>query len=186
MTRSKFQHKYTAHKKYSYICKCILYRDDQCTSGSASIMAYATWIQIPARYVCIPNFSPGRSRHLARLGIILAVCVRFMNISGVNCDALKSFELDLILRALDLTMNHTLNQRIPVDRHMLTEIFKVCDTLSDIGCVLKAAFLFGLFGLLRQSNLATMSASSFEPRRRHTCRGNVYGGQTGQNLEIRP
>ena len=91
---------------------------------------------------------------------------------GAHCDALKSFELDLILRALDITMNHTPNQRIPVDRHMLTEICEVCDILLDIGCVLKVAFLFGFFGFLRQSNLAPRSASSFEPRR-HTCRGDV-------------
>lgn len=91
---------------------------------------------------------------------------------SIECAALQSFELDLILRALDLTMDHIPNQRIPLDQHMLNCICEVCDTLPDIGHVLKVAFLFGFYGFLRQSNLAPRTAQSFDPRR-HTCRGDI-------------
>ena len=91
---------------------------------------------------------------------------------SVNCTSLHSFDLDLILRALDLTMQHMPNQRIPIDTQTLKDICSICDSLGGIGTVCKVGFLFGYFGFLRQSNLAPKRATEFDPKR-HTCRGDI-------------
>lgn len=85
---------------------------------------------------------------------------------------LYSFELDLMLRSLDITLRHTPKQRLPITWKILRQLCQVCDGLDTIGCVLKCALLFGFFGLLRQSNLAPRSPSLFDPTR-HTCRGDL-------------
>ena len=91
---------------------------------------------------------------------------------GVECPSLQSFELDLMLRALGITMLHVPNQCLPITTTILQQICQVCSALGPLGRVLKCAFLFGFFGLLRQSNLAPKHESSFDPHR-HTCRGDV-------------
>ena len=69
------------------------------------------------------------------------------------CAVIKSFDLQLIQRALDTSMEHVPNQRLPVDQHMLRKLCHVCDLCGPIGRVLKVAFLFAYSGFLRQSNL---------------------------------
>lgn len=96
-------------------------------------------------------------------------CHKYLDI---DCPALHSFELDLMLRALDLTMRHIPNQRLPIDNAILVKLCYVCDYLGDLGRVLKVAFLFGYYGFLRQSNLAPRQAAIFDPKR-HTCRGDI-------------
>lgn len=91
---------------------------------------------------------------------------------GIDCPALQSFDLHLILRALDLTMAHVPNQRIAIDIGLLKDICMVCDSLGTIGAVCKVGFLFGYFGFLRQSNLAPRHAAAFN-HKQHTCRGDV-------------
>ncbi len=102
-------------------------------------------------------------------------------ISGVNMlhkltsnqfPAMSSFELSMMLRALDLTMLHTPNRRLPVTPHMLHQICSVCDSLGNTGVVIKVAVLMGYFGFLRQSNIAPRSAATFD-HKRHTCRGDI-------------
>lgn len=91
---------------------------------------------------------------------------------GLDCASLVSFELDLILRALDLTMLHVPNQRTPIDSHTLKDICAACDSIGALGAVCKVAFLFGYFGFLRQSNIAPKNAAVFNCKQ-HTCRGDV-------------
>ncbi len=47
-----------------------------------------------------------------------------------------------------------------------------CRRLGPTGRIYNVAFLFGLFGFLRQSKLAPANASTFDCTR-HTCRGDV-------------
>ena len=64
---------------------------------------------------------------------------------SVEAPALRSFELDLMIRALDLTMGHTPQQRLPVNLLTLKQICDICDTLGSIGLTFKFAFLAGFF-----------------------------------------
>ena len=64
---------------------------------------------------------------------------------SVEAPALRSFELDLMIRALDLTMGHTPQQRLPVNLSMLKQICDICDTLGSIGLTFKFAFLAVFF-----------------------------------------
>lgn len=91
---------------------------------------------------------------------------------GVECASLYSFELDLMLRALDITLIHVPNQRLPLTYRILLQLCHICTGLGTTGLVLKCAYLFGFFGLLRQSNLAPNHQRAFDYRR-HTCRGDV-------------
>ena len=94
---------------------------------------------------------------------------RYLN---VVADSLSSFELDLMLRALDLTMLHIPTQKSPVTERMLLQLCCLCDDLGLFGDILKFAFLLGFFGFLRASNIAPPYARAFDPTR-HTCRGDV-------------
>lgn len=91
---------------------------------------------------------------------------------GVECPSLYSFELDLMLRALDITFMHLPNQRLPITTQILQQLCQLCDNIGPLGRVLRCAFLFGFFGLLRQSNLAPRRQGAFDPLR-HTCRGDI-------------
>lgn len=96
----------------------------------------------------------------------------FHKLMSKDCAAVNSFEVSLILRALDLTMQHTPKQRLPIDSGILSAICSACNSLGALGVVCKVAFLFGYFGFLRQSNLAPKRAAEFQPKR-HTCRGDI-------------
>ncbi len=91
---------------------------------------------------------------------------------GQTPPSLHSFELSLVLRALDLTMSPFSRQVQPVTEAMLIQISDICTSLGTLGMVLKCAFLLGFYGFLRQSNLAPPSCHSFQPTK-HTCRGDV-------------
>ena len=92
--------------------------------------------------------------------------------AGASSTALDSFPLELLLRALDITIYHVPNQRSPVTVQSLARICEACMSLGTLGTVVRCALLLGFFGMLRQSNLAPRSTSSFDPTR-HTCRGDV-------------
>ena len=99
--------------------------------------------------------------------------VRFLHkYINVESTALDSFELHTMLRALDLTMPHRTNRRLPITQSMLLQLSQACHSLGTMGLVLKVALLFGYYGFLRQSNLAPRSVATFNPRY-HTCRGDV-------------
>ena len=90
----------------------------------------------------------------------------------VDSPSLHAFELDLILRSLNITMRHIPNQRLPISVAMLHQLITLCNSLGHLGLVLKCAILLGYFGFLRQSNLAPASHHAFDPTR-HTCRADV-------------
>lgn len=91
----------------------------------------------------------------------------------VRASALYCFELHLMLRAMDITLDHIPNQRLPVTAVMLKDICQICESMGQLGRVIKFAILLGFYGMLRQSNLAPPTPGSFDPSR-HTCRGDVF------------
>lgn len=91
---------------------------------------------------------------------------------GIDDSGVHSFDLTLMLRAVNLTLRHFPHRKLPVTIDMLTGICKSCDLFGMLGKVLKFAFILGFFGMLRQSNLAPRSADHFDCRR-HTCRGDI-------------
>ena len=72
----------------------------------------------------------------------------------IHLAALYSFELTLLLRFMDINMQHIPNQRLPINVTMLNKMVNACDSLNAIGKVLKCALLLGFYGFLRQYNLA--------------------------------
>ena len=92
---------------------------------------------------------------------------------GLNIpDSLNSFELGLMLRALDITSMHQPGQKQPLTLNMLKDICYLCDSIGNTGRVYKFAFLLSFYGVLRQSTLALKSQKDFDIKR-HTCRGDV-------------
>ena len=74
---------------------------------------------------------------------------------GLNIpDSLNSFELGLMLRALDITSMHQPAQKQPLTLNMLKDICYLCDSIGNTGRVYKFAFLLSFYEFLRQSNLA--------------------------------
>ena len=91
---------------------------------------------------------------------------------GAQATSFNCFEMNLMLRAIDNTLSHTPNQRLPITIDILQALCSKCDRIGGVGLVLKFAFLLGFFAFLRQSNLAPRSARSFD-KRKHTCREDI-------------
>ena len=64
----------------------------------------------------------------------------------VHSPSLDSFELQLILRSLNITMRHIPNQRLPVSINMLNQLCTLSTWLGPLGIVLKCAILLSFFG----------------------------------------
>ncbi len=97
----------------------------------------------------------------------------YHSILGKNCYSLDTFEIKTMLRALEPTMHHIPNRRRPVTPGMLKNMLRLCQKMGHIGKMMRVALLFGYLAFLRQSNLAPLSADSFDPTR-HTCRGDMF------------
>lgn len=96
----------------------------------------------------------------------------------INCESLDGFELNLMLRALTITMLPPIKEQLLITPDILRRLVHCCDMLPGLGSTIKCALLFAWFGFLRQSNLAPKSATDFDPRR-HTCRGDVLQSSPG-------
>jgi integrase len=90
-----------------------------------------------------------------------------------DAPALYSFELGLMLRALDITLRHRPQRKTPVNINMIRQLVSACDSLDTLGCVLKVFILFAFMAFLRQSNLAPQRPQDFD-NTRHTCRGDIF------------
>ena len=103
---------------------------------------------------------------------------------GLDPPSLHCFQLQLILRAMEIAMDHFSNQKLPITVSMLRELCIACNTLGTLGSIIKCALLFGFYGFLRQSNLAPSTTASFDPRR-NTCRGDVFEHPPGLVLLLK-
>lgn len=142
-----------------FISFCIHFKLDYVSPDSHTLCLYAEWLS--------RTFKAPRA-----IRIYISGVNTLHKYIGAPCDALHSFELDLMLRALDLSMYHIPNKRLPVNRDMLHKICHACNYIKPLGATLKVAFLFGYYGFLRQSNLAPHEANSLDSAR-HTCRGDI-------------
>lgn len=91
---------------------------------------------------------------------------------GTQATHISSFEVQLMLRAIKLTIRHIPNQRLPITPTILKKLCILCDTLGNIGLILKTVYLFAFYSFIRQSNLAPQSDKNFDPSR-HTARGDI-------------
>jgi hypothetical protein len=96
----------------------------------------------------------------------------FHKLKDISAPSLDSFQYQLMLRAIPLTMRAMPMQRSPITPTMLRDICEICHHMSHLGLILKCAFVFGFFGFLRASNLAPASVNSFDASR-HTTRSDI-------------
>ena len=97
----------------------------------------------------------------------------FFKLQQQSPKSLDCFQLQLMLRAVDITMEHTPSPKLPLTEDMLQKMCELCDTLKPNGIVAKCAILLVFFGFLRQSNLGPSKAGLFDIKR-HLCRGDVF------------
>lgn len=103
---------------------------------------------------------------------------------GVQASSLHCFELDLMLRAMSVTLDRTLPCRQPVSIGLLSSLCQLCEKLDTLGTVVKCVFLFAFFGFLRISNVVPSAAAKFD-RTRHLCGGDVFTTTTGLDIIIK-
>ncbi len=82
-----------------------------------------------------------------------------------QCQALDSFEVGLMLRAVSLTMRYIPNQKLPMTVQQLEILVNKCAVLGAIGQVTKMAFILGFMAYLRASNLCPENNSDIDPTR---------------------
>jgi hypothetical protein len=139
----------------TYITFCIYYGLQDINPSPSTICAYTEFLARTFKSPqTIKNYISGV--HLLH---------RYLELDPTS---LQCFQLQLILRAMDIAMEHVPNQKSPITIYMLRQLCNACDSLRALGTVIKCALLFGFYGFLRQSNLAPKTASSFDPRR-NTC-----------------
>ena len=99
--------------------------------------------------------------------------VRFLHkLLNVSSTALASFNLELMMRALNITMERKTPVRLPVTLEMLQALCEICDMLPPNGVVFKCVFLFAFFGFFRCSYLVP-SSNAFDVTR-NLCGGDVF------------
>ncbi len=99
--------------------------------------------------------------------------VRFMHKQcNVECEAMDSFPVACLLRAIDITMRRPPHRMLPITPEILAQLVAMTPQLGAAGPAVKVALLFGFYGMLRMSNIAPTSIATFDPSR-HTCRGDV-------------
>jgi hypothetical protein len=101
---------------------------------------------------------------------------------GLDCAALTSHPVLMMLRAIDNTLRAAVNPKSPVSISLLVKLVQLCNTMGTWGLVLKCAILFCFFGFLRQSNVAPRSPLLFD-HTRDTLRSDVV--YTSHGLLIR-
>jgi hypothetical protein len=101
---------------------------------------------------------------------------------GLQCAALQSHPVLMMLRAIDNTLRSPVIPKQPVSIALLLKMVQLCNQLGTWGLVLKCALLFCFFGFLRQSNVAPRSAQLFD-HTRDTLRSDIQ--ITSQGLIVR-
>jgi hypothetical protein len=102
----------------------------------------------------------------------------------LQCTALSTFKVHLMIRSLDRTMDHVPNQREPITLPILHRLCELARCYGIWGKVLRCAFLIMFFGFLRQSNVAPRSRADYDPTR-HTRRSDVTLTPTGSVISLK-
>ena len=85
----------------------------------------------------------------------------------------KTFAISIMLRAIQMTMKHVPEQKLPITPQLLHRICEACDSQGSIGRTLKAAYLLLFFTFIRQSSLAPKSSSLFSALK-HVTKADVF------------
>jgi len=142
-----------------YISFCLHYNLEILQPSSQNVCAYIEFLTRSFKSPdSIRNYVSG-IRHLHRL-------------ININSDCLESFEVNIMLRALDLTMHHFRKPHTVLTVDIIQKLITKCDRQGPQGLILKTAILFSFYGFLRKSNLAPESVSKFDPLK-NTCRGDI-------------
>ena len=103
---------------------------------------------------------------------------------GLDCPALQSHQVNIMLRAVDQTLRSPILPKLPVTIPILYKLISCCKQLGAWGLVLQCAFLFCFFGFLRQSNVAPRSPHLFDPTR-DTLRADIQSSSRGLLLKLK-
>ena len=98
-------------------------------------------------------------------------------------DNLDSFQVELMLRALPITMRHVPRKSAQMTPAILRNLCGLAADLGALGSMLQFAFLISFYGFLRSSNVCPRTTRSFDPSR-HTCRGDVVGRDPGLVIRL--
>ena len=86
---------------------------------------------------------------------------------GLTPAALESFQVSCLLPAANISMRTPPLQCLPILPPLLHRLCSITPILGSLSPALRVCLTFGFFAMLRQSNLAPLSAAQFEPSR-HT------------------
>ena len=98
--------------------------------------------------------------------------------------ALDSPQVKDMFRAIDRTLRHVPDRKLPITQDILATLVHSTPVLGTLAPAMKVALLFGYYGFLRQSNIAPRAPHLFSPRQ-DTCRGDVLFAPPGLVLVLR-
>ena len=145
------------HERYmrSYVAFCLQYRIDDLAPTAQQLSAYVEFLlHSGISPSTIPNF--------------LAGVKHYLQAAGMDSTVLTSYTLSLTLRSLRIDYSQTPNRKHPITLKQVRKLVDYCGLKGLLGFTLRLAILLGFFGLLRISNLAPLTTSSFDPLRHST------------------
>ena len=93
---------------------------------------------------------------------------------GVRAEALNSYHTKIMIRAAKFIMDKPVKRATPISINLLESLCTAAKSMyPTIHPIIRVAMLFSWFGLLRASNIAPPTSTSFSPRY-HTCRADVF------------
>ena len=114
----------------------------------------------------------------------LSVIAMYHKQHDVQCTALSSYKVHLMVRSIERTMDHIPNQREPITIPILHRLCQLTLHYGLWGTVLRCAFLIMFFAFLRQSNVAPRSKADYDATR-HTRRTDVTLTPSGLVIAIK-
>ena len=154
-----------ARKEKCYLEFCTHYHFQPINPSVATLTYYIAYLT--------RRFTSARSVHNYLSG------ARFLHKQqGLDPEALSSFPVSCLLRAVDLTLRAPPNRHLPITPELLYKLCGLCTHIGPLGHCMLVALTFGFFGMLRQSHIAPYSQKLFDPSR-HTCRGHVMEAAPG-------
>ena len=145
------------HERYmrAYVAFCLSYQLDDLTPTAHHLSAYVEFLlHSGISPSTVPNF--------------LAGIKHYLQATGMDASALSSYTLGLTLRSLRIDYTQVPHRKEGLTLTQVRRLVNYCDMKGLIGYTLKLAILLAFFGLLRISNLAPVTISSFNPLRDST------------------
>ena len=152
-----------------------------------AFMAFAVWNQL--RWEDIDTIlafleflvQSGSKAHT--LSSYISVLKHYFNLYNISVTALSHRKVHLFIKSVAMNSVHTPKYKATMSIHVLTQLVNLCGDLL-FGKAYKACFLLAFFVFLRLSNIASVSASSFDPTR-HFMRGDIIFGPPGAHVIVK-